>query len=48
MSGAGFTPRQRNSWYGIVDERAEAPPSPANREEAATHAAARAAGEAPR
>ena len=31
---AGFTPRQRNSWYGIVDERAETPASPANREEA--------------
>ena len=48
VSGAGFTPRQRNSWYGIVDERAEAPASPACREEAATHAAALAAGEAPR
>ena len=48
VSGAGFTPRQRNSWYGIVDERAEAPASPASREEAATHAAALAAGEAPR
>lgn len=40
VSGAGFTPRQRNSWYGIVDEREESPASPANREEAATHAAA--------
>lgn len=40
VSGAGFTPRQRNSWYGIVDERHEGPASPANREEAATHAAA--------
>ena len=48
VSGAGFTPRQRNSWYGIVDERAEVPTSPACREEAATHAAALAAGEAPR
>ena len=48
VSGAGFTPRQRNSWYGIVDERAEVPASPACREEAATHAAALAAGEAPR
>jgi len=37
---AGFTPRQRNSWYGIVDERVE-PTGPMSREEAATHAAAR-------
>ena len=42
---AGFTPLQRNSWYGIVDERFEAPagdPSrgPMNREQAATHRAA--------
>ncbi|MEO0660851.1 MAG: cyclic dehypoxanthinyl futalosine synthase [Planctomycetota bacterium] len=37
---AGFTPRQRNSWYGIVDERADAPARPADRLEAATHAAA--------
>ena len=37
---AGFVPRRRNTWYGIDDERHEAPPSPANREEAATHAAA--------
>lgn len=32
---AGFTPRQRNSWYGIVDERADAPAFPASRDEAA-------------
>jgi cyclic dehypoxanthinyl futalosine synthase len=38
---AGFAPRQRNSWYGIVDAREERPCFPANREEAATHAAAR-------
>ena len=25
---AGFTPRQRNSWYGIVDERHDGPASP--------------------
>lgn len=31
---AGFVPRQRNSWYGVVDERAESPAYPANREEA--------------
>jgi len=37
---AGFVPRQRNSWYGIVDERHTGPAVPANREEAATHAAA--------
>ncbi len=32
---AGFTPLQRNSWYGIVDSRFEGECSPANREEAA-------------
>jgi cyclic dehypoxanthinyl futalosine synthase len=34
---AGFTPLQRNSWYGIVDERAGAnvPRGPQSREEAA-------------
>ncbi len=37
---AGFTPRQRNSWYGIVDERVAAPAHPADRLEAATHPAA--------
>jgi len=36
---AGFLPRRRNSWYGIVDERHEGPCSPANSEEAATHRA---------
>ncbi|MFT7678009.1 MAG: cyclic dehypoxanthinyl futalosine synthase [Planctomycetota bacterium] len=35
ISVAGFVPRQRNSWYGIVDERHDGPVSPANREEAA-------------
>jgi hypothetical protein len=34
---AGFAPRQRNSWYGIVDPRHEGKCFPANREEAATH-----------
>jgi cyclic dehypoxanthinyl futalosine synthase len=38
---AGFAARQRNSWYGIVDERHGGPVFPANREDAATHAAAR-------
>lgn len=33
---AGFLPRQRNSWYGIVDERHDRPTFPANREEAAS------------
>ena len=38
---AGFTPLQRNSWYGIVDERfGGAERGPMNREEAATHRAA--------
>lgn len=39
---AGFTPLQRNSWYGIVDERRPAgiAPGPQSREEAATHPAA--------
>ena len=37
---AGFVPRRRNSWYGIVDPRAEGPCFPANRAEAATHRAA--------
>jgi len=36
---AGFVPRQRNSWYGIVDPRDEGACHPANREEAATHRA---------
>ncbi|QDV08664.1 Aminodeoxyfutalosine synthase [Planctomycetes bacterium Poly30] len=35
---AGFTPRQRNSWYGIVDERCEEPVFPATREDAAVKA----------
>ncbi|MCA8981767.1 MAG: dehypoxanthine futalosine cyclase [Planctomycetes bacterium] len=39
IARAGFEPRRRNSWYGIDDERHDAPPSPANREEAATHRA---------
>jgi cyclic dehypoxanthinyl futalosine synthase len=38
---AGFLPRQRNSWYGIVDARHAGGTRPANRAEAATHRAAR-------
>ncbi len=34
IENAGFTPRQRNSWYGIVDERHDGDRSPSNREEA--------------
>jgi cyclic dehypoxanthinyl futalosine synthase len=37
---AGFLPRQRNSWYGIVDARHPGPCAPASREQAATHRAA--------
>jgi len=36
---AGFAPRRRNSWYGIVDERHDGACFPANRAEAATHRA---------
>ncbi len=35
IQGAGFEPRRRNSWYGIVDERHAGRTFPANREEAA-------------
>jgi len=35
IEGAGFKPRQRNSWYGIVDERETAPSGPQCREDAA-------------
>jgi cyclic dehypoxanthinyl futalosine synthase len=35
---AGFLPRQRNSWYGIVDPRHAGARGPASREEGATHA----------
>jgi cyclic dehypoxanthinyl futalosine synthase len=35
IQSAGFTPRQRNSWYGLVDERHDGPVFPANREDAA-------------
>jgi cyclic dehypoxanthinyl futalosine synthase len=38
---AGFRPRRRNSWYGIVDERHDGPCFPASREEAAPHRAVR-------
>ncbi len=37
IQGAGLSPRRRNSWYGIDDERHEGECRPANREEAATH-----------
>ncbi len=40
IEGAGFLPRRRNSWYGIVDERFDGEVSPANREEAASQLAA--------
>jgi len=36
---AGFLPRRRNSWYGIVDPRDPGPCFPQNREQAATHRA---------
>jgi len=40
ITGAGFLPRQRNTWYGIVDERHEGGPiGPQDREEGATHRA---------
>ena len=32
---AGFVPRRRNSWYGIVDPRHDGPTTPKSREEAA-------------
>ena len=52
IQAAGFVPRQRNSWYGIVDPRHRGPTFPANREQAALHPAApaelRAAAEAAR
>jgi len=37
---AGFVPRQRNSWYGIVDPRHAGSRAPIDREAAATHRAA--------
>jgi cyclic dehypoxanthinyl futalosine synthase len=37
---AGFVPRQRNSWYGIVDPRHAGARAPVDREAAATHRAA--------
>ncbi len=49
ISAAGFTPLQRNSWYGIVDERFAGPDSargPARREDARPPAWRRAAAEA--
>jgi cyclic dehypoxanthinyl futalosine synthase len=41
---AGFEPRRRNSWYGVVDARHTGPRGPASRADAATHAAAIAPG----
>jgi cyclic dehypoxanthinyl futalosine synthase len=35
IRSAGFEPRQRNSWYGIVDARHEGPSGPRDREEGA-------------
>ena len=37
---AGYEPFQRNSWYGLVDERFEGKRWPLNREQAAIHPAA--------
>jgi cyclic dehypoxanthinyl futalosine synthase len=34
IEAAGFTPRQRNSWYGVVDERHGEPAHPSCKEEA--------------
>jgi cyclic dehypoxanthinyl futalosine synthase len=34
IEAAGFTPRQRNSWYGVVDERHGEPAFPSCKEEA--------------
>ena len=39
ISQAGFLPRQRNSWYGIVDERHDGPRGPQTPAEGATHRA---------
>jgi len=41
IEGAGLLPRQRNSWYGIADDRHEGECFPSNASEAATHAAAK-------
>ncbi len=38
---AGFLPRQRNSWYGLVDARHGEPTRPRDRVEAATHRGAK-------
>ena len=35
IESAGMVPRQRNSWYGIVDERHDGETFPACREDAA-------------
>lgn len=45
IARAGFAPRRRNSWYGIVDDRhdeaRDGPRGPMSREDAATHSAAK-------
>ena len=41
IEGAGLLPRQRNSWYGIADDRHAGECFPSNASEAATHAAAK-------
>ncbi|MEW6072727.1 MAG: cyclic dehypoxanthinyl futalosine synthase [Planctomycetota bacterium] len=41
IAAAGFLPRRRNSWYGIVDERHTGPRGPQTREEGAPHRAGR-------
>ncbi len=50
IARAGFAPRRRNSWYGIVDERhvdaEDGPRGPMSREAAATHPAAKKTGAA--
>jgi cyclic dehypoxanthinyl futalosine synthase len=38
IRSAGYTPRRRNSWYGIDDERHDGPPRPASAAEAAPRA----------
>jgi cyclic dehypoxanthinyl futalosine synthase len=40
ITSAGFTPRQRNSWYGISDSRHDGVERPASPREAALHRAA--------
>jgi hypothetical protein len=37
IRNAGYEPLQRNSWYGVSDERFSGETWPLNREQAATH-----------